>query len=110
MAQYVINNWKTGKYLYTSKGWFVDPEDLLGDVHTVAKNLYQKLTDGRKAYAIWAAHIVVEFLKGAKLEDIDIHIDEYFGGEDYGVFMWMENQDLDEWCQSHAIVPDEWLK
>ena|SRR3984957_2883576 len=111
-VQIVIDNNKTKRYLYCTQAYHeISPEHCFGSLREVSNALYQNLWDKRKAYCIWSAHIIVDFVQGCEPSDLDIHADEYFNSSchDYGVCMYQSDRELDEWCQRNAIVPDEWI-
>lgn len=118
-TQIVIDNHRTKRFLYCTQGWHdVTVADCFGHVQGVAQRLWDRHVDGcrnqRKSYAIYAAHVLQDFLAGSEQSDIDIHDDSWFRHEYQDWFpngtMYMTNQDLDEWCQAYGIVPDKWIK
>jgi hypothetical protein len=104
--EYVINNIKTGKYIYATSAFSnIDPEDIVGSKELVENNLLEKLycrnEEYHRKYCKYAASKIVDFVDGLGVEELDIHPDEYFGGENSEIQMYMTVDELDEWIKDN---------
>lgn len=83
--EYVIENYKTKKYLYTTGGFgSIDVKHLIGTEEDVRDNLFEHIFTRDKnssyhaKYCKWAAGVIVNFVGSASENDLEIHQDTWF--------------------------------